>query len=177
MDRKDALSEKLLGCDRIDSNSDSDNLIEEIRTMIESERLRQTKWQRLTVFCLAALGIVGLMLVGLVLFVPATSVSAKANRHVESSTAPTRPVEHSVNTPAVANDGPTRSGQVKVHQLGLAGTVVPIVFLVGIVLALACLVSAVMRWLATRSVGNAVIQEQLLDLTRQVEQLQGRTEG
>ena len=64
MDRKDALSEKLLGCDRIDTNSDSDNLIEEIRTMIESERLRQTNWQRLTVFCLAALGIVGLMLVG-----------------------------------------------------------------------------------------------------------------
>ena len=175
MDRKDALSEKLLGCDRIDSKSDSDNLIEEIRTMIESERLRQTKWQRLTVFCLAALGIVGVMLVGLVLFVPATSV--KAARHVEPGTAPTQPVERSVKTTAVGDDGRTRSGQVEVHQLGLAGTVVPIVFVIAIVLALACLVSAVMRWAATRSVGNSVIQEQLLDLTRQVEQLQGRTEG
>ena len=61
--------------------------------------------------------------------------------------------------------------------VGLGGTVVPIVFVIAIVLVLACLVSAVMRWAATRSVGNAVIQEQLLDLTRQVEQLQGRTEG
>ncbi len=175
MDRKNALSEKLLGCDRIDTNPDSDNLIEEIRTMIESERLRQTKWQRLTVFCLAALGIVGVMLVGLVLFVPATSV--KAARHVESSTAPTQPREGFVQAPAVGDDGRTRSGEVEVRQLGLAGTVVPIVFVIAIVLALACLVSAVMRWAATRSVGNAVIQEQLLDLTRQVEQLQGRTEG
>ena len=143
--------------------------------MIESERLRQTNWQRLTVFCLAALGIVGLMLVGLVLFLPATSVTAA--RHVEPGTAPTQPGEGSVKTPAVGDDGRTHSGQVEVHQLGLAGTVVPIVFIIGIVLALACLVSAVMRWVATRSVGNAVIQEQLLDLTRQVEQLQGRTEG
>ena len=143
--------------------------------MIESERLRQTNWQRLTVFCLAALGIVGLMLVGLVLFLPATSVTAA--RHVEPGTAPTQPGEGSVKTPAVGDDGRTHSGQVEVHQLGLAGTVVPIVFIIGIVLALACLVSAVMRWAATRSVGNAVIQEQLLDLTRQVEQLQGRTEG
>lgn len=175
MDRKDALSEKLLVCDRIDTNPDSDNLIEEIRTMIESERLRQTKWQRLTVFCLSALGVVGLMLVGLVLFLPATS--GKAGRHVESSAAPTQPREGFVKTPAVGDDDRTRSGEVEVHQLGLGGTVVPIVFVIAIVLVLACLVSAVMRWAATRSVGNAVIQEQLLDLTRQVEQLQGRTEG
>ena len=175
MDRKDALSEKLLVCDRIDTNPDSDNLIEEIRTMIESERLRQTKWQGLTVFCLAALGVVSLMLVGLILFLPATSVTAA--RHVEPGTGPTQPGERSVKTPAVGDDGRTHSGQVEVHQLGLVGTVVPIVFVVAIVLVLAFLVSAVMRWAATRSVGNAVIQEQLLDLTRQVEQLQGRTEG
>ncbi len=176
MDRKDALSEKLLVCDRIDTNPDSDNLIEEIRTMIESERLRQTKWQGLTVFCLAALGVVSLMLVGLILFLPATSVTAA--RHVEPGTGgPTQPGERSVKTPAVGDDGRTHSGQVEVHQFGLVGTVVPIVFVVAIVLVLAFLVSAVLRWAATRSVGNAVIQEQLLDLTRQVEQLQGRTEG
>ena len=175
MDRKDALSEKLLGCDRIDTDSNSDNLIEEIRSMIESERLRQTKWQRLTVFCLAALGIVGLMLVGLVLFLPAPSVTAA--RHVEPATAPTQPGERSVKPAAVGDDGRTHPGQVEVLEFGLVGTVVPIVFIIGIVLVLACLVSAVMRWAATRSVGNAVIQEQLLDLTRQVEQLQGRMGG
>lgn len=175
MDSKDALSEKLLDYNRTETDFDSDNMIEEIRTMIESERQRQAKWQRLTIFCLAALGVVGSLLIGLALLAPATSVDDA--RHVKSSIAPTKPGERLVKTPAVADDGRTHSGQVEVHQLGLAGTFVPIVFNIGLVLVLACLVSAVMRWAATRSVGNAVIQEQLLDLTRQVEQLQGRMRG
>ena len=164
MNRNDALSDKLLDYDRTATNSD--NLIEEI----QSERQRQARWHRLTVICLIALGCGAVVMFGSALFVPAPGLQTSDG--VSRSGGPTRPVENPSGAAVVAQDGQASTQ----FQFGFFDTFVVPILAVGIpFLVLAVVVSALMSWAATRSVGNAVIQKQLLELAQQVEQLQEGT--
>ena len=180
MNHNDTLSEKLLDCDGV--SADPDSLIKEIQNMIAHEHQRQAKWHRLMRNCLVALGVLAIVMVAAMLFLPAEGVHTTSQVSREST--PTRPIASSPRAAGELDDvqakektGNQAVGSKTTFQLGAVDTIVTCFFVVAPFLVLAVLVSMVMRWAASRSVGNAVIQQQLLELAQQVEQLQERPQG
>ena len=180
MNHNATLSEKLLDCDGV--STDPDSLIKEIQDMIAHEHQRQAKWHRLMRNCLVALGGLALVMVGAMLFLPTEGVHTTCRGSRES--APTRPVASSpraagelADVQAKAKTGNRAAGSKTTFRFGVVDTIVMFFFVVASFLVLAVLVSMAMRWAASRSVGNAVIQQQLLELAQQVEQLQERPQG